>query len=139
MTSQEFPDVFAHGWSLPKPEPFLSYFLTMIAEDAVFIQPMFPRAVGHEQIARTFRQLFALVPDMTAIPVHTATRDRVVFIESTCTATLAGETVQFTVCDRFEIQDRKIAQRHSYSDPLPLLLAVLRHPSTWPRALKARR
>lgn len=30
-------------------------------------------------------------------------------------------------------------RRHSYSDPLPLLATALRHPSAWPRVLKARR
>jgi limonene-1,2-epoxide hydrolase len=139
MTAEEFPDLFAQGWALPKPEPFLEYFLPMIAEDAVFVQPMFPRAVGHQQIKRTFQQLFALMPDVTAVPVHTATREQIVFIESKCTATLASQLVQFTVCDRFEIQDGKITQRCSYSDPVPLLAGVLRHPSIWPRALKARR
>jgi len=138
MTPDELPKVFAHGWALPKPEAFLDYFLPRIAPDAVFTQPMFPRAIGHQQIAHTFWQLFALVPNLTAVPVRTAIDHDTVFIESTCVGTLARRRVQFMVCDRFEVREGRIVERHSYSDPLPLLLAVLRQPSTWPLVLKAR-
>jgi ketosteroid isomerase-like protein len=138
MTPGEFPPAFAQGWALPKPDAFLDYFLPMITADATFTQPAFPTAVGHEQISRTFRRLFTLLPDMVAVPAHTAVAGDMVFIESTCTATLAGKAIEFRVCDRFELRNGKITSRHSFSDPVPLLAAVLRHPATWPRALKAR-
>lgn len=139
MTPEEFPSRFAEGWSLPKPEQFLDYFLPLIDRDATFTQPMFAAAHGHDQIAALFRQLFVLLPDMTAIPTQSAVRDDIVFIESACTATLGRKPVRFSVCDRFQIKDGKVIERASYSDSLPLVLSTLRRPSAWPRALKARR
>jgi limonene-1,2-epoxide hydrolase len=139
VTPEEFPNLFAEGWLLPKPEPFLDYFLPLIDREATFTQPMFPAAQGHDQIATLFRQLFALFPDMTAIPSRTAVQDDIVFIESACTATLGRKPVQFSVCDRFQIKDGKLIERASYSDSLPIVLMTLRRPSAWPRALKARR
>ncbi|MBK1786610.1 nuclear transport factor 2 family protein [Prauserella cavernicola] len=139
MTPDEFPEAFARGWSLPKPDAFLDYFLPMIAEDATFTQPALPTAIGHEQIARTFRRLFALLPDMVAIPEHTAVTGGTVFIESACTATLAGTAISFRVCDHFELRHGTITSRHSFPDPIPLLATILRHPSTWTLALQARR
>ncbi|HET6501144.1 MAG TPA: nuclear transport factor 2 family protein [Amycolatopsis sp.] len=139
MTPDEFPEAFAQGWALPKPGAFLDYFLPMFAEDATVTQPMFPPAVGHQQISRTFRRLFALLPDMTAVPVHWAVAGDIVFIESACTATPAGTAIEFRVCDRFVLRKGKITDRRSFLDPLPLLAKVLGHPSTWPRALRSRR
>lgn len=139
MTPEEFPKLFAEGWALPKADQFLDYFLPLIDPEATFTQPMFPMARGHDQIATLFRQLFVFLPDMTATPTHTAAQHDIVFIESDCSATLGREPVRFSVCDRFQIHDGKVINRRSYSDSLPLALRTLRHPSAWPRALKARR
>ena len=139
MTPEEFPNLFAKGWALPKPDQFLDYFLPLIDPEATFTQPMFPMARGHDQIATLFRQLFVLLPDMTATPTRTAAQHDIVFIESDCSATLGRKPVRFSVCDRFQIQDGKVIDRRSYSDSLPLALRTLRRPSAWPRALKARR
>jgi ketosteroid isomerase-like protein len=135
VTPDEFPGVFTRGWARPKPTEFLNFFLPLIAADATFIQPGFPVAVGHDQIARTFRRLFALLPDMTAVPQYTAVTGAIVFVESACVATLSGKPIEFRVCDRFVLRDGKISARHSFSDLLPLLTAVLRHPGTWPRVI----
>ncbi len=139
MTPEELPNLFAEGWALPKPDGFLTHFLPLIDSEATFTQPMFPVAHGHDQIATLFRRLFALLPDMTAIPTRTAVQHDIVFIESACSATLGRKPTRFSVCDRFQIQDGKIIDRRAYSDSLPLVLTTLRRPSSWPRALMARR
>ncbi len=139
MTPDELPELFAHGWALPKPDPFLEHFLPLIDHGATFTQPMFPVAYGHDQIATLFRRLFALLPDMTAIPTWTAVQGNTVFIESDCSATLGRKPVRFAVCDRFKIQDGKIIERQSHSDALPLVLTTLRRPTAWPRAITSRR
>jgi hypothetical protein len=61
-----------------------------------------------------------------------------VFIESDCTATLGRKPIHFPVCDRFVIDNGKILNRRSYSDPTPVLLTALRRPTSWPRSLRSR-
>ncbi len=136
MSPDELPAIFTHGWSLPKPDPFLAFFRPHIHPDATFIQPMFPDAHGITEIERMFSRLFTLLPDMSAQPRHHAVHDDVVFIESDCTATLGRRTVAFAVCDRFTLAEGHISERRSFSDPLGVIGATLRTPSSWPRALR---
>jgi limonene-1,2-epoxide hydrolase len=139
MTPDDFPEVFATGWALAKPDGFLDYFLPLIADDAVFSQPSFPDARGHAEIARMFRQLFTLFPDLTPSSQRSAVAGDIVFIESTCATTIGRQTIRFPVCDRFVIRDGKIQDRRSYSDPIPTMVAIARSPRTWPRAIRSRR
>lgn len=138
MTAEEFPAIFAEGWALPKPGPFLDYFLPLIHGQAAFVQPMFPVARGPAEIERMFRRLFALLPDLIAEPRRHAVHGNAVFIESNCTATLGTKPVRFSVCDRFVIENGKILDRQSYSDPTAMILAVLRRPRSWRRAVRSR-
>lgn len=138
MTPDEFPAAFAAGWALPKPDAFLDHFLPLIAPDAKFTQPMFPVAQGVTAIESMFRRLFILFPDMALAVVHTAVEADTVYIESLCTASLGRGPVEFTVCDRFSVANGAIRARHSFSDPLPVLLTGLRRPSAWPRLLRSR-
>ncbi|QKG24555.1 nuclear transport factor 2 family protein [Actinomadura verrucosospora] len=138
MTPDRFPPILAAGWALPKPDGFLAHFRPLIHPRATFSQPMFPDARGIDQIETMFRRLFTLFPDMTLAIAHTAANEDTVYVESLCTATLGRRPVTFTVCDRFTIVDGTIRARHSYSDPLPVLLACLRSPATWPRLLRSR-
>jgi hypothetical protein len=139
MTPEDFPQVFARGWELPKPDAFLDYFLPLISPTATFTQPMYPPAHGHAEISQLFRGLFTLMPDMSAVPHVHAVHDATVFIESDCSANLGGKPISFAVCDRFTIQQGQITERCSFSDPLPVALATLRRPSAWPRLLASRR
>jgi limonene-1,2-epoxide hydrolase len=138
MTPEEFPAFFGQGWALPKPRPFLDHFLPLIHPQATFSQPMFPDAHGRAEVERMFRRLFTLLPDLIATPRRSAVHGDVVFIESDCTATLGTKPISFGVCDRFVIQDAKVFDRRSYSDPQPVLRAVLRRPSSWTRAVRSR-
>ncbi|MEW2352172.1 nuclear transport factor 2 family protein [Spirillospora sp. NPDC029432] len=148
MTPESFPSLFAAGWALPKPDGFLAHFRPLIDPEAVFTQPLFPDARGLEEIEDMFRRLFALFPDLaltvTANTVQHNTGQAgtgqagTVYIESACTATLGREPVTFTVCDRFTIGGGTVRARHSYSDPLPVLLTALRRPSCWPRLVRSR-
>ncbi len=138
MTPDELPAIFTEGWTLPKPDAFLDYFRTHIHPDATFTQPMFPDAHGIAAIERMFTGLFSLLPDMTARPCHRSVAVDVVFIESRCAATLGRRTVTFDVCDRFVVTDGQIVERRSFSDPLGVIAATLRTPSSWPRAMRAR-
>jgi limonene-1,2-epoxide hydrolase len=138
MTPEDFPAVFGHGWALPKPQPFLNHFLPLIHPQATFTQPMFPDAHGPAEVERMFRRLFTLLPDLIATPRRSAVHGDIVFVESDCTATLGTKPISFSVCDRFVIQDGKLFDRRSYSDPGPVLRAVFRRPSSWTRAARSR-
>ncbi|TDD91098.1 nuclear transport factor 2 family protein [Actinomadura darangshiensis] len=138
MTPDEFPAVFAEGWALPKPDAFLDRFLPLIHGEAVFSQPMFPDAHGIAEIEEMFRRLFTLFPDMALAVRHSAVQGNIVFIESDCTAVLGRKPVRFRVCDRFVLASGTIRARRSFSDPLPVLLAGLRRPSSWPRLVRSR-
>jgi hypothetical protein len=95
-------------------------------------------AHGSAEVERMFRRLFTLLPDLIATPRRSAIDGGVVFIESDCTGTLGTKPISFSVCDRFVIRDGKLFDRPSYSDPRPVLGAVLRRPSTWTRAVRSR-
>jgi hypothetical protein len=79
-----------------------------------------------------------LLPDLIATPRRSAVHGDIVFIESDCTATLGTKPISFSVCDRFVIQYGKLFERRSYSDPGPVLRAVIRRPSSWTRAARSR-
>jgi limonene-1,2-epoxide hydrolase len=137
MTPEDFPDVFATGWALPKPDGFLDFFLPLIAHDAVFSQPSFREARGHTEIAHMFRQLFTLFPDLTASQQRHAIAGDAVFIESDCVTTVGRRPTHFAVCDRFVIRGGQIQERRSFSDPIPTMMALARSPRSWPRAIRS--
>jgi limonene-1,2-epoxide hydrolase len=142
LTPAAFPEVFAHGWALPKPEGFLNHFRPLLDPDACFVQPLFPAARGVTEIEQLFRALFGVLPDLTLTVTGAAATNDAVYIESVCTATIASEHIAFDVCDRFRFRDGRILERHSYSNPIPILTATLRHPSAWRaagRAIRPRR
>jgi limonene-1,2-epoxide hydrolase len=130
--------MFAEGWALPKPGQFLDFFRPLIHHEATFSQPMFADAHGRDEIERMFRRLFALFPDLGAKPLRSAVFDDTVFIESECTGTLGYKPFYFSVCDRFVIEDGKILDRRSFSDPSSAVFAVLRRPTSWPRVIRSR-
>jgi len=99
---------------------------------------MFPDAHGPSEVERMFRRLFTLLPDLTLTPRRSAVHGDIVFIESDCKATLGTKPISFSVCDRFVIRDGKLFDRRSYSDPGPVLRAVLRRPNSWTRAVRSR-
>ena len=136
LTAADFADVFAQGWALPKPEPFLDYFLPLIHPEATFAQPIFPTAHGVDGVDRLFRQLFIQIPDLTADVQRSAVSGDTIYIESLCTGTLGPKPIRFGVCDVFRIDDGLIVERRSFSDPLPGLLATMRRPTSWHRALR---
>jgi hypothetical protein len=136
LTAASFVEVFAQGWALPKPEPFLDYFRPFVHPDARFNQPVFPAAHGVAGFERLFRQVFAQFPDLVAVAQSAAVADDIVYIESVCTGTLGRSPISFEACDRFVIRDGLLFERRSYSDPLPVLLATLRRPASWPSAAR---
>ena len=137
MTPEDFPAVFAEGSALPKPGPFLDFFRPLIHDNAMFVQPMFADTQAR-QVEQMFRSLFSLFPDLRAEIQRSAIHGDTVFIESECTSDIGRKVVHFSVCDRFVISDGRMLERRSYSDPMPVVLAVLGHPTLWRGALRSR-
>jgi SnoaL-like domain len=136
LTAAEFVDVFAQGWALPKPERFLDHFRPLVHPEATFVQPMFPIAHGVDGFERLFRQVFDQIPDLTAKVESSAVSGDTVYIESRFTGTLGRKPIGFAACDRFRISEGLVIERRSFSDPLPVLVATLRRPTSWPRTFR---
>ncbi len=59
-----------------------------------------------------------------------------IYIEFTLHGTIGRRHSSFRACDRLSMRDGVAVERESYFDPAPLLSAVLRSPSAWPRFIR---
>jgi hypothetical protein len=136
-TPEEWPAIFAEGWLLSKPDGFVDFFLPLIAPDAVFTQPLVPKAVGHDQVRTMFRRLFAAFPDFLVTPHDADIDGDVVAIRSRCTVTVGRNEIAFPVTDTLTIQNGLIARRVATFSLGPLTRAVLWNPGAVPRIVRA--
>jgi limonene-1,2-epoxide hydrolase len=88
---------------------------------------------------RSFRNVFALMPDFHPEVRSHAIAGETVFIASHVTATLGGRRIELDVCDRFELRDGLIYRRQAYFDPTPIVVGVLLRPWLLPRVLRSMR
>jgi limonene-1,2-epoxide hydrolase len=139
MTPEQFVAEFIAGWAKPVPEGFAKHFTAMSHQDVEARQPLLPTARGREAYMRSFRNVFALMPDFHPEVLTTAINGETVFIESHVTATLGGRRIGFDVCDRFELRDGLIYRRQAYFDPTPIVVGVLLRPWLLPRVLRGLR
>jgi hypothetical protein len=131
----DFVRRFAEFWQAPVPEDLD----TVLASDARLSAPMVPTTSGLEAGKQTFRDLFELIPDMTA-EVHRwgVTHDGVL-IEFTVRGTAGGAPISWRSVDRFVLNEEGLAsERFTYFDSLPLVLTVMRRPRTWPGFARSR-
>jgi ketosteroid isomerase-like protein len=137
-SAEEWVEGFARGWRAPGGrEAFASHFREMLAEDVRLIQPQLPAIVGRRAFEEEFvRPLFALMPDVCGEVERWAARGDELFIEMTLHGTLGGRRLSWRVCDRVTLRDGVAVERESYFDSLPLLVAVVRTPRSWPRYLR---
>jgi ketosteroid isomerase-like protein len=88
---------------------------------------------------RAFAGLLELSPDLSA-EVHRwgATADGVL-IEFTLSGSTAGVPLSWRAVDHIVLrEDGRASERVSYFDSAPLILAILRHPRTWPAFVRSR-
>jgi hypothetical protein len=127
------------GWQLSDVDAFINYFHPLVHPDVRSSQPLSPQRVGVEQWDRQFRQIFALLPGVTAmIRSWSATRPHV-YVEFDITAPSRQGQFRMTSCDRFTLHDGLITERLVYFDPLPLLRHILCHPVAGPQPSAANR
>ena len=123
-----FVEEFARGWAGPDAGALLD----LLHPDVQLRQPMFAPTTGREMAAALlFGPLFRFLPDLRLAVVRWSTADDTVFIEWTASATLGGRPLRWSGVDRFTLADGRAIERVAYFDAVPLLVAVLRRPSTW--------
>ncbi len=130
----EFVARFQAWWSDPDPTTLGS----LLAPDAVLIQPVLPRTVGLPAAERSFRRLLAALPDLTGTVHRWATDGEVVFIEFTLSGTLAGRPIAWENVDRFVVgADGLAIERLNHHDSLTLVAKMASRPGGWVRILRS--
>jgi SnoaL-like domain len=126
------------AWSHGAVEPCLNEHATTIRDErTLYLQPLFDAVTGEEGMRRMFERIFALIPDLSAELDHWVVDEGIAFIEFTLTGTLGGKPIRWRAVDRMQLDGEKLAMRETYYDPLPVLIALLSRPRSWPRALRA--
>ncbi len=80
---------------------------------------------------REFTRILGWLPDLHGTVDRWDRAGDVVFIEFRLAARIGDEDVEWPAIDRFVLRDDKAVERVSYFDSFPLLIKVLKHPSTW--------
>ncbi|WP_288820077.1 nuclear transport factor 2 family protein [uncultured Corynebacterium sp.] len=136
--ARKFVQIFAEGWHAPRSaDELVKHFTPWLTNDFRFTQPFLRgEGVGHAQFAERFaRPLFAILRNVHATVDSWASAGDTVFIALTVTCTVGRHRVAFRGCDRLRLVDGKAAERHNYADLSPVLIALLRSPGLWPRAI----
>lgn len=132
-----FLNTFVEGWREPQSlERFLSHFLPFVDPDVRLRQPLGTEH-GHDGFERVFRRLFTLMPDVHGEVQEAVVRPDGLLIILRMQGSLGGSPYAWNVVDRITLQDGRLVERHAYFDPLPLLAAVIRRPTAWPRAIRS--
>ena len=126
---------FEAGWRDPAtPHDFAEHFIPMLDPEVRMVQPQMPTLVGHDAFRRGFVEpLFALIPDLHGTVRDWAADGDVIFIDIVLEGTLGGRPVRFESVDRVTLRDGLAVERVAFSDPAPVLKAVLTRPRAWPR------
>lgn len=128
--AEELVEFFAAGWRIGArdPERFYAHFGSRLTPDALMTQPLAAPVRGPGGLRELFAPLFAAMPDFTADVVRWGATDDGVLIEIRLHGTLGGRPVSWEAVDRLVVCDGLIAERHSYFDPLPVALRLMRAP-----------
>jgi ketosteroid isomerase-like protein len=128
--AEELVAFFAEGWRIgaSDPERFYAHFGSRFTPDALLTQPLAAPARGPRGLRELFAPLFAAMPDFAVEVLRWGATADGVLIEIRLRGTLSGRPVTWTAVDRLVLRDGLIAERHSYFDPLPVALKLLRSP-----------
>jgi ketosteroid isomerase-like protein len=126
----EFVAFFAEGWAVgaTDPERFYAHFGGRMLPAAPMTQPLAAKVRGPAGLRQLFDPLFRAMPDLRGDVVSWGETDTGVLVELRLHGTLADRAVAWTVVDRIDLEDGRIAGRHSYFDPAPLVRALLSRP-----------
>ncbi len=130
----DFVERFAAWWAAPRPETLGS----LLAPEAVLIQPVLPRAVGLAAAQRSFERLLTALPDLTGTVHRWAGDGEAVFIEFTLSGTFAGRPLAWENVDRFTLGSDGLAiERVNHHDSLSLVTRMVSRPSGWAVVLRS--
>jgi hypothetical protein len=137
-SAEQWVEQFKLGWRAGNgPDAFAEHFRPMLAPDVRLVQPQLPPLRGFEAFKELFvKPTFALIPDIHGDIERWAADEATIYIELTLRGTIGRRSVSFRACDRLSMRDGVAIERESYFDPAPLLNAVLRSPSAWPRFVR---
>lgn len=131
---EEFAQRFATAWKRPTVEGLVA----LLHPDAVLYQPHRPVMHGREAAREEFKRLLRWLPDLYGEAIHSRGADGVVFIEWRMIFPIGRRGTPIGVVDRFVLQDGLGIERAVYFNQLPLLIAILARPRTWPGFLRYR-
>lgn len=127
--ADDFVRRFADAWAAPSPDGFEALF----CPDVRLVQPLLPEARGIPAASATLGRLFRMMPDAHGEVLASRGSGDEVFIELRLMGTFGGRPLHWDLVDRITLRDGLIAERVSYFDPLPLILAAAFRPRGWPR------
>jgi ketosteroid isomerase-like protein len=126
-----FVDRFAAGWRQPHPHAWDD----LLDPDVVLRQPLLPTRRGRPGLAQEYARLLQLLPDLTGrVTRWVATggdADAIIDIHVELSATLGGRPLHLELVDVCVLRDGLLAERTSYLDPTPAVVALLRAPRAW--------
>jgi ketosteroid isomerase-like protein len=130
--------MFAEGWANPiDADTFCDHFDPWLQPEVRMIQPSVRPLVGKEAFREEFaRPLFDLVPDLHGTVENWAASGDAVYIELRLEGTVGRRAFTLHTCDRIKLRDGRAIERFAYLDPAPLVKAVARSPSAWPRFIR---
>jgi ketosteroid isomerase-like protein len=132
-SAEAWVQAFEEGWrAARRPEDVAAHFGPLFTPEARLVQPQIPTGIGRQGILDFASSLFALIPDVRVTVDDWAVRGDTALIEVTVSGTLGGKPVAFEAVDRITLRDGLAVERRTYTDPAPLVLAVLRRPRAWP-------
>ena len=132
MSAADFVERFAAAWADPSPERLNG----LLQPDARLVQPLEGEVRGHAATTAMWRRTFGLIPDLRGEVVDWAERGEFLVISIRLHGTLGGRPVEWISSDHIRLRDGRVAERIAHFDPLPLVAALLRAPSAWPRYVR---
>jgi hypothetical protein len=132
--ARRWVDAFARAWADPVDgDELIERFAPWVRSNYRFRQPLSRgTGIGLEDLRRRLAwPLFAVLTDVRGTVECWAVHSEVVFIELTLTASIGRRRVGLDACDRVKLIDGRAADRRTYIDPLPLIVAVARAPQVW--------
>jgi SnoaL-like domain len=133
------PDGFinhlAAGWQLGGSEAFIQHFHPIFHPDVVSEQPLSRPRKGIDALESQFRQIFRILPGVTATICSWAASQPNVYVEFELHTPARNRPLELRTCDRFTISGGLITHRSVYFDSAVLLRFLACHPGRWHTAL----
>jgi hypothetical protein len=136
--AERWVEMFAQGWADPgDPDRFHRHFEPWLDPEVRMVQPQLRPLVGLAAFRDEFvRPLFELVPDLHGTVEGWSATGNVIYIELRLQGTVGRRRFELRTCDRVTLRDGRAIERVAHLDPSPLLAAILRSPSAWPRFVR---